>query len=199
MFAYARHAGLGELAAFVAGVGYMLSPRWMLQLFVAGHTVTQGICWLPLVLLCVERAIIRRSWSWAVGGGMAYAMLILGTHPQWTFYGSLLIGFWPLRLLSPPSLLGKGRLGAIGEPDPQAKGSATPSLALQAPKLATASGGVSRRRSLAASGHGASGTALLRQLTPPAEPRRIRARQFLRRLTPPEKPRRIRAGISSGG
>jgi hypothetical protein len=99
MFAYARHAGMGELAAFVAGVGFMLSPRWMMQLFLAGHTITQGICWLPLVLLCVERAIQRGRISWAVGGGLAYAMMILGTHPQWTFYASLLIGFWPLRLV----------------------------------------------------------------------------------------------------
>ncbi len=107
MFAYARHAGLSELAAFVAGVGFMLSPRWMMQLFLAGHIVTQGICWLPLVLLCVERAFQRKRWSWAVGGGVAYATLILGTHPQWTFYASLLIGFWPLRLLSPPHRFGE--------------------------------------------------------------------------------------------
>src|SRR5262245_53730633 len=99
MYAYARHAGLTELAAFVAGVGFMLSPRWMMQIFLAGHVITQGICWLPLILLCIERAIVRKKWSWAIAGGMAYAMLILGTHPQWTFYASLLIGFWPLRLL----------------------------------------------------------------------------------------------------
>src|SRR5262245_52443363 len=48
MYAYARHAGLGELGAFTASVGFMLSPRWMMQLFLAGHTVTQGICWVPL-------------------------------------------------------------------------------------------------------------------------------------------------------
>lgn len=100
MYAYGRHAGLGELAAFAAGAGYMLAPRWMMQLLLAGHTVTAGIAWLPLVILCVERAIQRRSWPWAVGGGVAYAMLVLGTHPQWTFYGSLLIGLWPLRLLA---------------------------------------------------------------------------------------------------
>jgi hypothetical protein len=100
MYAYARHAGLGELAAFTAGAGYMLAPRWMMQLFLAGHTVTIGIAWIPLVLLCVERAIERRNWRWAFGGGVAYALLILGTHPQWTFYGSLLIGLWPLRLLA---------------------------------------------------------------------------------------------------
>jgi hypothetical protein len=99
MYAYARHAGLGELAGFTAGAGYMLAPRWMMQLFLAGHTVTAGIAWIPLVLVCVERAILRRSWRWAVGGGVAYALLVLGTHPQWTFYGSLLIGLWPLRLL----------------------------------------------------------------------------------------------------
>jgi hypothetical protein len=46
----------------------------------------------------VERAIQRRSLRWTIGGGVAYALLILGTHPQWTFYASLLIGFWPLRL-----------------------------------------------------------------------------------------------------
>jgi hypothetical protein len=100
MYAYARHAGLGELPAFVAGYGYMLAPRWLMQLFLAGHTVTIGICWLPLVILCVERAIDRRRWAWAVGGGVAYALLVLGTHPQWTFYSSLLIGLWPLRLLT---------------------------------------------------------------------------------------------------
>ncbi|HEX3148277.1 MAG TPA: YfhO family protein [Gemmataceae bacterium] len=100
MYAYARHTGMGELAAFTAGVGFMLSPRWMMQLFLAGHTVTQGICWTPLVILCVERSIQRRSWRWALGGGVAYALFVLGTHPQWAFYGSLLIGLWPLRLAS---------------------------------------------------------------------------------------------------
>jgi uncharacterized membrane protein len=132
MYAYARHAGLGELAAFTAGVGYMLSPRWMMQLFLAGHTVTQGICWVPLVLLCVERAIQRKNWTWAVGGGVAYAMLILGTHPQWTFYASLLIGFWPLRLLASrerqrPELVQSGaNLAAdYGEPGCVSAGSAS--------------------------------------------------------------------------
>jgi hypothetical protein len=100
MYAYARHAGMGELAAFTAGAGYMLAPRWLMQLFLAGHTVTIGIAWIPLVLLCVERAILRRGWPWAVGGGFTYALLVLGTHPQWTFYGSLLIGLWPLRFLA---------------------------------------------------------------------------------------------------
>src|SRR5262245_45432232 len=100
MYTYAGHAGMGELAAFTAGCGYMLAPRWMMQLFLAGHTVTAGICWIPLVLLCVEKAIQGRRWAWAVGGGVAYALFVLGTHPQWTFYGSLLIGLWPLRLLS---------------------------------------------------------------------------------------------------
>jgi hypothetical protein len=100
MYAYARHAGLSELAGFTAAAGYMLAPRWMMQLLLAGHTVTVGIAWIPLVLLCVERAILRRSWRWAVGGGVTYALLVLGTHPQWTFYGSLLIGLWPLRVLA---------------------------------------------------------------------------------------------------
>jgi len=99
-YAYARHAGLGELAAFIAGCGYMLAPRWLMQLFLAGHTVTCGICWLPLVILCVERAMERGRWTWAVGGGVAYALFALGTQPQWTLYGSLVIGLWPLRLLT---------------------------------------------------------------------------------------------------
>ncbi len=98
MYGYARHSGLGEGGAFTAAVGFMLSPRWMMQLFLAGHTVTEGICWLPLVLMCVEKAIAGR-WRWALGGGLVYALFVLGTHPQWTFYGSLLIGLWPLRLV----------------------------------------------------------------------------------------------------
>src|SRR4051812_22168218 len=84
MYAYARHAGMSRLAAFTAGAGFMLAPRWLMQLFVAGHTITVGLAWMPMVVLCVERAIARRSRGWAVGGGLAYALFVLGTHPQWT-------------------------------------------------------------------------------------------------------------------
>src|SRR4051812_21605753 len=49
-----RPGGRAELAACPAGVGFMLSPRWMMHLFLPGHPVTQGICSTPLVIQSEE-------------------------------------------------------------------------------------------------------------------------------------------------
>jgi hypothetical protein len=95
-YAYARDDGLGQAGAFVAGAGYMLSGKWLLHLLTAGQTVVIGLAWLPLILLCFERAIRRRSLWWAACAGGAAALLILGTHPQWTLYAAMFIPAWTL-------------------------------------------------------------------------------------------------------
>ena len=48
------------------------------------------------VLLCLERAIERGSAAWAVGAGVAFALLTLATQPQWTFYAGLFTTAWTL-------------------------------------------------------------------------------------------------------
>jgi hypothetical protein len=95
-YLYARWRGLGELAALVAAVGFMLSAKWMTHLLLAGHTVTVGLAWLPLVLLALERAI-RSGGVWPViGAGVGIALLVLGTHPQWAFYAAVFVALWTL-------------------------------------------------------------------------------------------------------
>ncbi len=93
-YAYARDQGLTEVGALVAGVGWMFAGRLMLHLLLGGHYNIIGLAWLPLILLSLERAIRRGSLGWATLGGVAYAFLILGTHPQWTLYASLLVLLW---------------------------------------------------------------------------------------------------------
>jgi hypothetical protein len=93
-YAYARGEGLGEAGAFVTGAGYMLSGKWLLHLLAAGHTVAAGLAWLPLVALCFERALRRRSPGWAAAAGAPLALVAMGTHPQWTVYAALFLVAW---------------------------------------------------------------------------------------------------------
>ena len=95
-YIYARKHQLNEVGALVAATGFMLSSKWMTHLLLAGHTVTIGLAWVPLVLLAIERAIANRS-AWAVvSAGCALALLGLGTHPQWAFYAGAFAVVWTL-------------------------------------------------------------------------------------------------------
>ena len=93
-----RSHGLDRLCAVIAGVGYMFSGKWMLHLLAAGQYVAVGLAWLPLVLLLVERSIKRSSVLAATWAGVALSLVILGSHPQFTFYAGLFIGLWTLPL-----------------------------------------------------------------------------------------------------
>lgn len=93
-FLYARSRGLGEAGSLVAGIGFAYSAKWLTHLLLAGHTITVGLAWLPLVLLCYEWFIRTRRFAGILGGGVAFSLLILGTHPQWTFYAGLFVAAW---------------------------------------------------------------------------------------------------------
>jgi hypothetical protein len=96
MLLYARSQGLGPTGAFVAALGYMFAGKWMLHLLAAGHLITMGLAWLPLVLWLLESAIRRGSLLHATWAGVAFAFLILGTHPQWTLYAGTFVAVWTL-------------------------------------------------------------------------------------------------------
>jgi hypothetical protein len=95
-YAYALEEGLERTGAFVTGAGFMLSGKWLLHLLPAGHTIVVGLAWLPLIVLCFERSLRRRSPGWAVSAGGCLALLVLGTHPQWTLYAGLFVAVWTL-------------------------------------------------------------------------------------------------------
>lgn len=93
-FAYARSHGLGEIAGLVAAVGFAFSAKWTLHLFVAGHTITAGLAWLPWILRGLETAIRTGRFGPALAAGVGFGMLVLGTHPQWTLYAGVFVGLW---------------------------------------------------------------------------------------------------------
>ncbi len=93
-YIYARSHALNEVGSVVAAVGFMLSSKWLTHLLLAGHTVTAGLTWLPLVLLFAECGIARkRAWS-VLCAGIALALLALGTHPQWALYAGMFAVAW---------------------------------------------------------------------------------------------------------
>jgi hypothetical protein len=95
-YAYARWRGLGRPAAFVTGVGYMFAGKWLLQLLGGGHYIVVGLAWLPWGLLALEWAVRRGSLAAAGLAGAAFALMVLGTQPQFTFYAGILAALWSL-------------------------------------------------------------------------------------------------------
>lgn len=100
MMAYGRSQGLDRSPALVAAVGYMFAGKWLLHLLEAGHYVLIPLAWLPLVLLWLEQAIRRRSYLRATWAGAAFALIVLGTHPQMTFFAGLFIALWTIGSVS---------------------------------------------------------------------------------------------------
>jgi hypothetical protein len=95
-YLYARSQKLDRSAALVAAIGFLFAGKWLLHLFGAGHYTTIGLAWLPWALLCLETAIARASLTWATAAGGFFALVILGTQPQWAFYAGILLALWPL-------------------------------------------------------------------------------------------------------
>src|SRR5262249_61630069 len=60
-----------------------------------------------------DRPARRSSCAWATAAGVAFALLTLGTHPQWTFYAGLLAAPWTLGT----ALEAAGYLGGSGPTD----------------------------------------------------------------------------------
>jgi hypothetical protein len=94
-YAYARGQQLGVFASLVTAAGYMFAGKTLLHVLGGGH-VLAGLAWLPLVLLWQERALRGKSLWWATAAGTAYALVVLGTHPQFTLYSGLFVALWTL-------------------------------------------------------------------------------------------------------
>ena len=98
MYAYACHRELPPVPALIAAIGFMFGGRWLMHLLGGGHYIVIGLAWLPLVLLCLEKAVRGRGLLWGLAAGVLYALLTLGTQPQWTFYAGLFAALWTLEV-----------------------------------------------------------------------------------------------------
>jgi hypothetical protein len=99
MHAYARTRRLSGVASLVAALGYMFGGKWLMHLLIAGHYVMAPLAWLPLVLLLLESGIRRGSWLRAAWAGAIFALIVVASHPQVTFYAGVFTAFWTLGLL----------------------------------------------------------------------------------------------------
>jgi hypothetical protein len=110
MYSYAAFQGLKPRGAWVAAVGYMFAGKWILHLLAAGHSFMAPLAWLPLVCLGLEAAQQRRSLLPATAAGAAFALILLGAHPQLTLYSGLFVALWTLG----PALQQAGYLNGDG-------------------------------------------------------------------------------------
>ena len=102
LYAYIRELGLSRLAALLAGLGFAYSG---LTTNILGHNgfTSNAVMWLPLLLICVERAQTRRLASCVFWGGLVYAMSVLNGYGQGFLYvGILSVGYAFSLGLAPP-------------------------------------------------------------------------------------------------
>jgi hypothetical protein len=109
-YAYGRARGLGDAGSLVAAIGFMFAGKWLLHLLSGGHYFMAPLAWLPFVLLALEPAARRGSLWLATAAGAAFALIVLGSHPQVTFYTGVFIAVWTLG----PALESAGYLGGAG-------------------------------------------------------------------------------------
>ncbi len=93
-YRYARSQGLSAGPSALTAGGFMLSAKWMTHLFLAGHTITVGLAWLPWLLLATEAGIMQRNSLAVLTAGGLLALVLLGTHPQWAFYAIVFAAIW---------------------------------------------------------------------------------------------------------
>ncbi|MFN2202285.1 MAG: 6-pyruvoyl-tetrahydropterin synthase-related protein [Caldilineaceae bacterium] len=80
MYAFVR-SWAGRQAAVVSALVYVYVPYHLLNLYVRGNLAeSMALVWLPLCLLGVRQAILRRSFAWIVAAAVSYAGLMLTSN-----------------------------------------------------------------------------------------------------------------------
>jgi len=100
-YLYAVTLRLRPLAAWLAAVVFTFSGFMVAQLVHA--SLLSAAIWLPLILLCLERAWtpppapqLGGRWSYVLAGGVVFAIQLFAGHPQISFYTALAAGLYLL-------------------------------------------------------------------------------------------------------
>ncbi|MBA2451061.1 MAG: hypothetical protein H0V51_23865 [Chloroflexi bacterium] len=83
MHAFLRTLGAGRWGALVGGLVFAFGSFFITQ--IQHENLVRSAVWLPLILLCVERALRTDGWArqrYLVLGGLALAVAALGLHVQ---------------------------------------------------------------------------------------------------------------------
>jgi hypothetical protein len=94
MLLLARHFGARAWEGLVVALGYCFSG------FSLGHAqhvaFLYSLAWLPVLILCVELALRRRSRLFAAGAGVAWGLSMLGGYPSLALGNGALAVAWAL-------------------------------------------------------------------------------------------------------
>jgi hypothetical protein len=102
MFALLKQYRCGFLGALFGGIAWGLSPQLMGLVLL--EIMSPIALLLPVVVLCVYRASIRRSWRWAIAAGLALGVMFLGTSVLYALLVSLVCGAYAVALAIRPVL-----------------------------------------------------------------------------------------------
>jgi hypothetical protein len=94
LFLFARSLGLWRLPAFLGAVAYMFCG--FLTARVVHLSILSGAALIPLLFLCVERALHTRARRWFAAAAGAVALQALAGHPQLPVYTALAIAIYTL-------------------------------------------------------------------------------------------------------
>lgn len=91
-YALARDLGAGRWGSLVAGVGFMFSGFLIAQM---DHiNIVFSSTWMPLIFLLFRRAVLRQQLVYALAGGLAWALAVLGGHQQFALFTGYWCGLW---------------------------------------------------------------------------------------------------------
>jgi len=85
-YALLRAFGVGAIGSFVGGLAFELSSPVILHVAPGHMSNIMTISWTPLVFLCVELMVRRRSAIAALVTGLVVACQFLGGHAQYFYY-----------------------------------------------------------------------------------------------------------------
>jgi hypothetical protein len=94
LFFFLRSLGLWRLPAFLGAVAYMFCG--FLTARVVHLSILSGAALIPLLFLCVERALQTDARRWFAAASGAVALQALAGHPQVPVYSALAIGLYTL-------------------------------------------------------------------------------------------------------
>jgi len=128
-YAYVRWLGLAPGAALVGAVAWGFNPYFLDSLYHVNRITC--LTWVPLALLCYERAARRRTVGAAALAGVVLAVQASAGYPGFTLGMMLVLGVWTAAWLWRPQERGPSRRAALAV----AAGVALFTFAFAAPQL----------------------------------------------------------------
>lgn len=106
-FIWVYYKGLGAGASFLAAVLVIFGATSSLRVLAGQMTVLSTFAWWPLLLLAIDRLMIRSSLPWTLAGVGAVTLMILAGHPPTVLMAGIATGAY---VLTPLWQSGRGAL-----------------------------------------------------------------------------------------